>query len=113
MRKLIDILLQCKLIKWGLNGNTWVWFHILGGGVLARFLMLFGWSDVKIMVTVTVVALLWEVFEFFYDGGFEGMIHIYGSLDRWFWDSVGDFTGTVFCALVVVSTLWGEKDGQY
>ena len=106
MRKLIDILLQCKLIKWGLNGNTWVWFHILGGGVLARFLMLFGWSDVKIMVTVTVVALLWEVFEYFIETKGDPA-QVYGSVDRWFWDSVGDVLGTIFCAFLIVSTLWG------
>jgi len=106
MGRLIDMLLQCKLIKWGLNGNTWVWFHILGGGILARVLMIW-FSDIQTLLIVSAVALLWEVFEFFLDGGIEGMIHIYGSFDRWFWDSVGDVLGTIFCAFLIVSTLWG------
>ena len=106
MKKLIDFLLHTKLVRWGLNGNVWVWFHSWGGAILARVLMIW-FTDVQTLLIVALVAVLWEVFEFFHDGGFEGMIHIYGSLDRWFWDSVGDFTGTVFCALIVVSTLWG------
>ena len=47
-----------KLLYWGFNGNSWCWFHILAGGLLAK---LFGFW------VVVVLAFGWEIVEFFLD----------------------------------------------
>jgi hypothetical protein len=100
MSSLIDTLNHMPLIKWGLCGNRWVWFHILGGGVLARIFLIW-MTPLQSVVWVAIIAVLWEAFEFFIEthGNPAG---VYGSLDRWAWDTVGDILGSVACAVLVV-----------
>ena len=97
MRKWMD----WKFFKWGMFGNVWAWFHIAGGAVLARFLSEF-FGDITSIILVLLVTLLWELLEFIFDGGKEGMIKIYGSMERWFYDSLGDVTGAMFVASLVI-----------
>ena len=82
-------------------GNVWAWFHILGGAVGAKIFLLYldKWNALLLVFAITI---LWEVFEFIKDGGKAGMIRIYGSLERWFYDSLGDVIGANFVAWVVV-----------
>jgi hypothetical protein len=51
---------------------------------------------------VFLITILWEVVEYFADGGAEGMIDIYGSLERWAYDSAGDIIGANLMSLAVV-----------
>jgi len=90
-----------KLIEWGFMKNTWAWFHILGGGIGAR-LALIWLDDYVVLLVIFLITIAWEVFEFIVDGGEQGMIDIYGSLERWFYDSLGDVVGANFIAFVVV-----------
>lgn len=90
-----------KLIEWGFMQNTWAWFHILGGGVGAKLFLIY-FSKWESLAFVFIITILWEVFEFVIDGGKQGMIDIYGSLERWFYDSLGDVVGANFIAFVVV-----------
>jgi hypothetical protein len=90
-----------KLIDWGFMHNTWAWFHILGGGVGAKIALI--WLDASMaLLVIFLITIAWEVFEFIVDGGEQGMIDIYGSLERWFYDSLGDVVGANFIAFVVV-----------
>ncbi len=90
-----------KIIQWSIFGNRWLWFHMGGGAVGANIGMRFlsEWQTFSIMV---ILILLWEVFEFIKDGGVTGMIVIYGSLERWFYDSLGDVVGGIAMLALVV-----------
>ncbi|MBT4147481.1 MAG: hypothetical protein HOE45_11525 [Gammaproteobacteria bacterium] len=90
-----------KFFKWGLFGNTWAWFHIAGGAVGAKIAQCF-LDEANTLLVMFGLVILWEVFEFILDGGIEGMKKIYGSLERWFYDSLGDVVGAMLMAIVVV-----------
>jgi hypothetical protein len=91
-----------KFLEWGLNGNVWIWFHMLFGGIGARVGEALGYSDLKTLIIIFLCAVGWEVVEFIIDGGIEGMIKIYGSLERWAYDCAGDVLGALIMALMVV-----------
>jgi len=61
-----------------------------------------GFSDLKTLAIIFICAFGWEVVEFFWDGGVKGMINIYGSLERWAYDSLGDVAGAMLSAIIVV-----------
>jgi hypothetical protein len=90
-----------KLLDWGFCHNVWCWFHIIAGGIGAKVLHLYTdkWNALLFIVAL---AILWECFEFLYDGGIPGMIKIYGSVERWLYDCAGDIIGASFMALIVV-----------
>ena len=90
-----------KLWNWGFMDNCWAWFHILFGGLGARLFMCV-LDAVPTIALVFLITILWEVVEYFADGGAEGMIDIYGSLERWAYDSAGDIIGANLMALAVV-----------
>ena len=100
MPKLTDILLQIPLIKYGFCKNNWVWFHILGGGVLARIFLLW-MPPLQSLLWVAMIAMLWEALEFVIETK-GNPASIYGSLKVWAWDTVGDILGSVICAMLVV-----------
>jgi len=92
---------KSKLIDWGFCSNQWVWFHILGGGLIARFLIV--WlNQYQTIMTVLAIALLWEVIEYVFETRGKPAI-IYGSVERWAWDTVGDILGSVACAALVIA----------
>ena len=81
--------------------NVWAFFHIFFGGLGAKLFNIYldKWET---MILVFIITILWEVYEFIKHGGKAGMIKIYGSLIRWFYDSLGDVVGANLMALVVV-----------
>mgnify|MGYP006433799215 CR=1 FL=1 len=91
-----------KFLDWGLNGNVWIWFHMLFGGIGARIGEYIGLENIYTIITIFLLAIIWEVIEFIWDGGKEGMIKIYGSLEHWFYDSLGDVVGAMWIALLVI-----------
>ena len=90
-----------KLWNWGFMDNCWVWFHILASGIGAKVFLQFTdkWNA---LLFVFLITILWEVFEFVIDGGKQGMIDIYVSLERWMYDSAGDILGANLMALIVI-----------
>ena len=90
-----------KLLDWGFMRNTWAWFHIMAGCIGAKLALIFfqRWESLFI---IFLLAVAWELIEFIYEGGEEGVIDIYGSLDRWWFDSLGDVVGATLMAYVVV-----------
>ena len=71
-----------------------------GGGLLGWIVDRF-FSQPETMIILLVVTVLWEVFEFVSKGKAE-IIKIYGSLERWFYDSLGDVVGAMFIVLLIV-----------
>ena len=90
-----------KFWEWGLMGNVWAWFHIFFGGLGAK-LFSFYFDVGYTLLIVFVITILWEVFEFIKGGGKQGMINIYGSLERWAYDSAGDIIGANLMSVIVV-----------
>jgi hypothetical protein len=90
-----------KFFKWGFFENTWAWFHIMFGGIGAKIALLYldQWNALLVIAVLTIV---WEIFEFIVDGGVDGMIDIYGSLERWAYDSAGDILGANLMAIIVI-----------
>jgi len=91
-----------KFLEYGLNGNVFVWFHMLFGGIGAKIADAIGYSCIKTMIIILGLAIGWEVIEFLWDGGIKGMIKIYGSLERWIYDCLGDIIMAVIIAWLVI-----------
>ena len=83
-------------------GNVWAWFHILAAGTGAKIFLQYNDDKWQVLLAVFLITIGWEIYEFITDGGVAGMIKIYGSLERWFYDSLGDVVGANFMAYVVV-----------
>jgi hypothetical protein len=86
-----------KLKGWSVFGNYWFWFHILGGGALARVLVYMGRDGVDAFTDVLVICVLWEMIEYAKKGA-----RAYGSLERFFYDAFGDVAGAMACAALVI-----------
>ena len=93
-----------KFYQWGIYGNRWLWFHssagMLGFGLAYRLGFVF-WLAV---MCVAMAAIGWEVIEYFIEcgGDSEKIIEIYGSIERWAYDSLGD----VIMPMGIGSLLW-------
>lgn len=57
-------------------GNVWLWFHLIGAGILLR------WFDLRIVLGI---GILWELLELYIDG-----YMVYGSSSGYFADTLGD-----------------------
>jgi len=92
-----------KLLRWGFCQNYWGWFHGLAGGILAKVGLLVC-TSLRSLLYVALMALAWEVVEFFVEckGRWNIIIDIYGSKERWFYDSLGDVLIAIAFALVVI-----------
>lgn len=90
-----------KFIEWGLCDNVWIWFHLCAGAFGANLSQRFMSAPMGLL-TILLLAVGWEVVEFFLDGGVSGMIEIYGSIERWLYDSLGDVVGAVVVASLVL-----------
>ena len=90
-----------EFFAWGFFGNTWAWFHMAGGGVGAFACKRYLKNKTSVIVLFT-ITMIWELAEVIVDGGKSGMIEIYGSMGRWFYDSLGDIVGAMFIALLVI-----------
>jgi len=90
-----------KFWDWGLMDNVWAWFHIFFGGLGAR-LFLEVLEPSQALALVFLITILWEIIEYASVGGKDGVIDIYGSVERWIYDSAGDIIGANLMALIVV-----------
>ena len=88
---------QWLFFKWGLFGNTWAWFHIMGGAFLGFALRRYMNQKLAVIVAFSIM-ILWEVFELVQGD----IISIYGSWERWFYDSSGDVVGALVVAILVI-----------
>lgn len=95
-----------KLIDMGFCRNRWVWFHILAGLFLFKALVTCGVAMITAAIIVSVVAILWEVVEFFVENGgkWDNVIQNYGSVEKWKWDTIGDVLGVI---LVIAISMMG------
>ncbi len=76
--------------------NSFLWFHIVGGGTLAKIFHLWIPGE-KAVLFVLVIALGWELRELY----FTDIKKIYGSHQRFFQNAFGDVVGALFMAVIV------------
>lgn len=74
-------------------GNVWLWFHLIGAGILLKWFRL---------QTVLIIAILWELFELYTQG-----YSVYGTASRYFADTLGDLLA------VPVMYLLSKWDGKF
>lgn len=90
-----------KFFKWGTFGNTWLWFH-MGASALGSRIGIEFFDNLLVTIVMVFLIFLWEVIEFAAGGGKVGMIKIYGSLERWFYDSLGDVVWAIYMIILVI-----------
>jgi len=78
--------------------NSWLWFHILGGGIIAKACLMFGAVPQVAFIITLGVAIVWEILEY----NIINAKQVYGSQKRFFGDALGDIFGACAMALVVV-----------
>jgi hypothetical protein len=90
-----------KIVDWSIFGNKYFWFHSMGGAVGAKLFLLMGLDRSQAFGLVVFIALMWEVLEYFIETAGHPD-YIYGSHERWLYDSLGDIVGAIFMAGVVL-----------
>lgn len=94
------------LLKYTIYLNHWLWFHIFGGGLLAKIFIEYGMQKNDALFWVMVVAVAWE-FLFFAIRHFWKGWSGYGDMfmtprKHYFLDAIGDVVGALIMALVVL-----------
>ena len=84
-----------ELLKEMTVGNVWLWFHILGAGVLAKVGIIF-FPALTTVLIIFAIAVIWEIIELYVQG-----TKVYGNTKTWLADSLGDVLGAVLMAIVV------------
>ena len=93
-----------KFYKWGIYGNRWLWFHLYAGCFGYWLAGNIGLSLGQSVITIAALAVGWEIIEYFLEcgGNPEKIIEIYGSLERWAYDTAGD----IIVPLVLGVVFW-------
>ncbi|OPX32314.1 hypothetical protein B1H10_07705 [candidate division KSB1 bacterium 4484_188] len=84
-------------IKYMFLRNSWLWIHILAGGILVKILSQWFSAGVAVVLLI-VLAIAWEALEFIISKVEEN----YGSKERFFLDALGDIIGAVTMGIIVV-----------
>ncbi|MCK5608039.1 hypothetical protein KAR91_39530 [Candidatus Pacearchaeota archaeon] len=88
-----------SILKAMLTKNSWLWFHVLGGGIIAKACLLWITSIPQLAFIITFgIAICWEILEY----NISNINQVYGSQKRFFGDAIGDVFGACVMALVVV-----------
>ena len=97
---------EWKPIKYGIMENRWVYWHSLGGMIMARTVnsqTMMGWIGLKpvkpeyTVLAVLGIASVFEALEYAVEG-----TEPYGSKEIWFWDSTGDVAVATLGAMIAV-----------
>ena len=85
------------ILKHGFLHNQWLWFHILGAGVLFRVASI--WlTNQQAFIAVAGIAVSWEIYEYFSSD----IEKIYGNKKRFYLDAFGDIAGAILIMLIMV-----------
>ena len=96
-----------EFIKKAFFENKYILIHFVGGWVYSMlhipfFEYFFGDRRLDLLfVIVLTIAILWEVYEFFSDGGYKGIEKIYGKFRYFIYDGIGDIIAPLLACLFV------------
>lgn len=89
-------------IRFGFMMNDGIWIHMIGGGILAKVFNVYFLPSTSILIILG-IAILWEFIEAYIETpNKNAIINIYGSIERYVYDSIGDILGAVIIAMLVV-----------
>jgi len=95
-------------IQYAFLRNVWLWLHILGGAVLAKFSLWLGAEGPDGFLNVFIAAVGWEVVEFLYNtirgwrqSGY-GIAELLSPRQHFFLDAFGDVLGAMIAAATVL-----------
>ena len=91
-----------KLIDMGFCRNKWLWFHLFSALILFKALVACGIAVMTAAIIVSIVAILWEVVEFYVENGgkWDNVVKNYGSVEKWKWDTIGDVLGVILAIAI-------------
>lgn len=82
--------------------NDGIWIHMIGGGVLGKIIHRYLPAKYTILV-VLAIAITWEFIELYLETPNKAAIlTIYGSVERYIYDSIGDILGAVIIAALCI-----------
>lgn len=88
--------------KYGFMQNEMIWAHMIVSGVLARLLKMVVPGYLAILI-ILVVAVGWEIVEARIETPTrERVVQVYGSVERYRYDTAGDLVGALLVAALVV-----------
>lgn len=91
-----------KFIRFAFLMNEGIWIHMIGGGILAKIIHYYLTSLETILVMFG-VAVLWEIIEIYIETPTkDATLAIYGSMERYYYDTVGDILGVVIITALIV-----------
>jgi len=93
-----------KLWRWGLmGGNYYGTFHAFSGSAIAKLSNILV-SAIWSVVIVLIAAIIWEFIEFYIEckGDWKIVEKTYGTVEKWWYDTVGDILLAVIFAAIVV-----------
>lgn len=93
---------RIPFFKYGFIENEMLWAHMLGGAVLGKIINSF-LSPLETILIIAGVALVWEMIEYVFETpNKKRIIEVYGSTERYLYDTAGDIMGALLLAALVV-----------
>ena len=89
------------LYSWQINTGQldgWTSYHLAAGLFIAKVAQWLGASDLWAVLWVVIIGLLWEVFEYFY----EGTAEVYGTKQKWLNNTLSDLIVEIGLAIWMV-----------
>lgn len=91
-----------NFFKYGFMMNDGIWIHMIGGGILAKVIRHYLSAKYAILA-ILAIAITWEFIEFYLETPNKGaLLAIYGSVERYIYDSIGDILGAVIIAALCI-----------
>jgi hypothetical protein len=90
-----------KFVRWQLitgQLDHWTAYHLAGGAFICKAALWLGASDLWAVLWVVIIGLLWEVFEYFY----EGTAEVYGTKQKWLNNTLSDLIVEIGLAIWMV-----------
>lgn len=98
----VKVLYHNRFIEFGFMMNDGIWMHMIGGGILAKVFNVYFLPLTSILLVLG-VAILWEFIEAYIETPNKSqIIKIYGSIERYVYDSMGDILGAVIISILIV-----------
>ena len=89
-------------IRYGFIENEMLWAHMIGGAILGKVFILFFPPFVSLAI-IFGIAVLWEIIEAWIETPNEKeMAAVYGSVQRYWYDTFGDIFGVIIMAAAAV-----------
>ena len=78
--------------------DHWTAVHMAAGAFICKVALWLGASDLWAVLWVVIIGLLWEVFEYFY----EGTAEVYGTKQKWLNNTLSDLIVEIGLAIWMV-----------